>query len=257
MSIAELMLVAPSQTAMNIGIFQVMKNLFALLLITASSVAAFAGDSVDKYPVLQMRNGEVFTNAEVSGITAAYATVFYDGGGKKIPLTNFPVELQRKYHFDPARAVAEMDMDASKKQAALDRQQAARAALEDAQRARQFRTVNGALVPLRDFRPAYGDVIKVFPTGILLGPWQHRIAQDQVSDLQSIGGSPTGPPVTRDSRIPGNKVVFVRCPVSGVAVGQRWQGNCAPIGTGNYVLPDGNEAVLEAYDVGSPAGTGR
>src|ERR1700691_6008578 len=95
-----------------------MKKLSAFLLIAASSVALFADDSVDKYPVLKMQNGEIFTNAEVSGVTAAYATVFYDGGGKKIALTNFPVELERKYHYDPARAQAEIDLIAQKKQAA-------------------------------------------------------------------------------------------------------------------------------------------
>jgi hypothetical protein len=230
-----------------------MRNLLTFVLVAASSVALFADDSVDKYPVLKMQNGEVFTNAEVSGVTAAYANVFYDGGGKKIALTNFPVELQQKYHFDPARAVAEIDRQAAKRQADLDRQESARAALQDAQRVRQFRTVNGALVPLRDFRPAYGDVMKVFPTGILLGPWQHRIVQAPVSALQAIGGSPAGPPVTRDSRIPQNKIVFIRCPITGIAVGQRWNGSCARTGTGSYEMPDGNEAVVEAYDVGNPA----
>jgi hypothetical protein len=78
-----------------------------------------AAQTNDFYPVLETRDGCRFTNAEISRVTAAYATVFYDGGGKRIALTNLPEGLQKKYHFDPAAAANQQREDEVKRAKAL------------------------------------------------------------------------------------------------------------------------------------------
>jgi hypothetical protein len=80
------------------------QNMKIIPIIITSLVLAGKIQANDTYPILQLQDGTIYTNAEVSSVTATAATVFYDGGGKKIALTNFPPDLQRKYHFDPAGA---------------------------------------------------------------------------------------------------------------------------------------------------------
>jgi hypothetical protein len=107
---------------------QVLITIVALIAGVVSRPAA--AQTSDTYPILRTLDGHAYTNAEVSSATASYLIVLYDGGGSKIPLTNLPPELQRKYHFDPVAAAAAETAEEEK-------QAKARARLAEAQQAQQ------------------------------------------------------------------------------------------------------------------------
>lgn len=89
----------------------------AVLLALGAALQARAGDDTNTFAVLQCKN-ESFTNARISSVTAAYAIVFYDGGGKKVPLGDLPEDLQARYGYDPAKADALLAAEKEKKNAA-------------------------------------------------------------------------------------------------------------------------------------------
>jgi hypothetical protein len=58
---------------------------------------------------------KTYTNATIESVTPATATIFWDGGGERISMTNLPSELQTLYHYDPQEAQKYLDMQAAKK----------------------------------------------------------------------------------------------------------------------------------------------
>jgi hypothetical protein len=125
----------------------------------------------DTYSILKTLDGARYTNAEVSSVTAAYAIVFYDGGGMKIPLTNFPPELQRKYHFDAAGAAALEKVEAEK--------QAAARAKYSAQQAEIIR----AQAPI-------GDPVRTRILQILATPGQYKVSANGIEQTVMIASVP-------------------------------------------------------------------
>ena len=55
---------------------------------------------------LTTRDGKVYKGYKVLGHDAGYVTIMYADGGGKIPLSQLPDELQKKYNYDPAEAAA-------------------------------------------------------------------------------------------------------------------------------------------------------
>jgi hypothetical protein len=91
----------------------------ALIVLTTFSV--FSDEALDKFKTLETLDGQVFTNAEITKIIAAYAVVGFDGGGKMVALTNLPAWLQKKYHFDAAATAAAEKKHAEQNAAALSK----------------------------------------------------------------------------------------------------------------------------------------
>jgi hypothetical protein len=73
-----------------------------------------------------------FTNATIESVTAATATVFWEGGGQEVLLADMPMEIQRRYHYDPATARVFLDARAQKKAAARNANAGELAALSSA-----------------------------------------------------------------------------------------------------------------------------
>jgi hypothetical protein len=80
--------------------------LIASALIIGMFDFAVTAQTNDTYPVLKTLDGKVYTNAEVISVTHSYLTVFFDGGGVRIDLTNLSPEIQKRYHFDAGAAAA-------------------------------------------------------------------------------------------------------------------------------------------------------
>jgi hypothetical protein len=83
------------------------------------------------FPVLNCQN-RAYTNATIESVTPATVTIFWDGGGERIPITNLPPELLSRYHYDPQAAQAYLDEQAAKRGAAQERAQEQLAAMEKA-----------------------------------------------------------------------------------------------------------------------------
>lgn len=99
----------------------------AILAIVVTLSNRTNAQTNDTYPVLRTLDGQAYTNARVSSVTPRYIAVFFDGGGKKIPMTNLPLELKEKYHFDPAAADAAEKTETERKERALVKEQQAEA----------------------------------------------------------------------------------------------------------------------------------
>jgi hypothetical protein len=226
-----------------------MKSIVTLML--AAGLAAGQTNEVH-FDVLRTLDGQTISNATVKPMSAAYVIVFFDAGGAKIALTNLPADVQKQFGFDPAKAQAELDLQARQKQEAKDRWEAQMKASQDAERDRLFRIVDDRLVPVASFSSLHGHVSKVMANGVIMLLYE-RMAQNHrysgvVTANQSVGaygGAGGGGVYTTYSDELGDKSVFVKCPVRGIAEGQDWRGLC--LHTGTY-SNDGQ--VLEKYDTG-------
>jgi hypothetical protein len=116
---------------------------FAILFSLVSTARA-RSDQTNFFPVLVCKNRS-YTNATIENFTAATVTIFWDGGGERIPMTNLPPELLTRYHYDPQAAEDYLKQQAAKKAAAQERakQEAAALAraLEDLGPAQRIRIV--------------------------------------------------------------------------------------------------------------------
>jgi hypothetical protein len=88
-----------------------------ILLLLGAAPLARAADDTNTFAVLECKN-QSFTNARISSVTAAYAIIFYDGGGKKVPLGDLPQFLQERYGYDPNKADQFLAAEKEKKEAA-------------------------------------------------------------------------------------------------------------------------------------------
>jgi hypothetical protein len=72
---------------------------FSLLLLLVGLAALRADDLVT-------RDGQVYKDYRVLSHDTGFITIMYVDGGGKIPLSQLPADLQRKYGYDPAAAAA-------------------------------------------------------------------------------------------------------------------------------------------------------
>ncbi len=88
----------------------------AAMLAAVLMFAPRAGAQSNFFPLLNCRN-RAYTNATIDSVTPASATILWDGGGERIPITNLPPELLNRYHYDPQAAHDYLDAEAAKKAA--------------------------------------------------------------------------------------------------------------------------------------------
>jgi outer membrane protein assembly factor BamB len=97
-------------------------------------MAVAQGNDTNFFPVLSIR-GENLTNATISSVHAAYVTILFDGGGKRVPLCDLPDFLQKRYGYDSAKA-EQFDLEERRKTTeSFSEQQSLWVAREKAQRA--------------------------------------------------------------------------------------------------------------------------
>jgi hypothetical protein len=81
------------------------------------AIPLFAADSdTNTFPVLTIK-GHSYTNARISSVSAAYAIVIFDGGGKRVPLADLPEGLQKRYGYEPAKAATFVEIENEKRAA--------------------------------------------------------------------------------------------------------------------------------------------
>ncbi|MGO8698044.1 MAG: hypothetical protein ACLQVY_10040 [Limisphaerales bacterium] len=117
-------------------------------------VGQLAGAETNFFPVLVCSNF-TYTNATIETVTPATVTVWWSGGGERVSMTNLPVELQRRFNYDPdaadeylcgeAAKKAEMQRQFAQEQAAIA---AAKRKLGPPQRIRVIGIISGDLVQI-------------------------------------------------------------------------------------------------------------
>jgi hypothetical protein len=224
-----------------------MRILPGLVAISAFISGGVFGQADDVYPVLKTRDGNSYTNARISSVTAAYATVWYgNGDGARIPLSEMPEAVQQKYGYDPAKADAEI---------AAHRETVK--AQEEARKDRLLRFVDGQPVAIANFTNLRGKVAQVLPDGILFVP--NRIIvkhvapiRPKLNDNQRVGIGYVPPAVATEEKteVPGDQTVFVKCPTKGIVDGQEWDALCYLSGTYSNPKTDGTKATIQKYDTG-------
>jgi len=88
---------------------------FLLVVLVSASHA-----DTNVFPVLNCKN-RAYANATIESVTPATVTIFWDGGGERISITNLPPEILSRYHYDPQAAQAYLDQQDAKKAAARER----------------------------------------------------------------------------------------------------------------------------------------
>jgi hypothetical protein len=218
-----------------------------ILLALALTATAHAGEII---PLLTLNDGTVYTNAEISSVTAAYAIVFYgDSSGVKVPLSKMPLSIQRQYNYDDAKATAEIDAAATKKQAAEQARQKALTVQQDAIKDQMFRYVDGDAVSISQFKQIHGQITQVIQNGVILDIYtQKSFPSAPVNYSQSISAAPTLPAASR--WVPTGRMAFIQCPTAGLSDGQEWQGYCFNKGIFKYDTVNGSVATVLKYETG-------
>ncbi len=70
-----------------------------VLIFAIAKVAA--ADQTNTFATLVTQRG-TFTNASIRGVSGGYAIVIYDGGGQRIPLSELPDAIQKRYATNSA-----------------------------------------------------------------------------------------------------------------------------------------------------------
>jgi hypothetical protein len=98
----------------------------ALLLLT---LLAPAYGQTNFFPLLKVGD-KTYTNATITRVNPAEATVIFDGGGAQVAVSNLPPELRERYHYDPQTAARFLAEQRERKAALkkMDAETAARAA---------------------------------------------------------------------------------------------------------------------------------
>jgi hypothetical protein len=92
------------------------KSLLAVAVLFCAPVA-FAADAIT-IPSLTI-NGQTYKNVEIGTVSGSRVTIFYDGGGERVAISNLPADLQQRLHYDPALARSQ-DAAAAQKKAAIN-----------------------------------------------------------------------------------------------------------------------------------------
>ena len=74
-------------------------------------------------------SNRIYTNATIESVTPATATIFWDGGGERIAITNLPPEVQTRYGYDPEEAQKYLKTQGAKKAAIHEQEGQALAAI--------------------------------------------------------------------------------------------------------------------------------
>ena len=163
--------------------------LLQAMAMVLSAVSLFADDT-GVIPSLTIA-GETFTNVEIGTVTGSRVTIFYDGGGKRVAISNLPPYLQHRLNFDPEAARKQDAAEAERKAAFKERADKeaeeiahARAALGPAQKIRIVKILPDSYVQIEAAGATSEAYIHNLPAEILTCLRDYENAEIEVSNLQ-------------------------------------------------------------------------
>jgi hypothetical protein len=168
------------------------KTIISLLAIARIFLAAsvFAGDT-DPIPSLTIA-GQTYTNVELGSVTGSRVTIFFDGGGERVAISNLPAYLQKRLNYDPEAARAQDAAEAERIAAAKERADknaealaAAQAALGPAQKIRLMKILPDTHVQIEAEGVLSEAYIHNLPPEILTLLRDFQTAEANVTNLQN------------------------------------------------------------------------
>jgi hypothetical protein len=164
------------------------KTIISLLAIARLFLAAsvLAGDT-DPIPSLTIA-GQTYTNVELGTVTGSRVTIFFDGGGERVAISNLPPYLQKRLNYDPQLArtqdAAEAERIAAAKERA-DKEATAQQAQGPAQKIRLVKILPDTYVQIEAEGVLSEAYIHNLPPEILTLLRDFQAAEANVTNLQN------------------------------------------------------------------------
>ncbi len=171
-----------------------------LAIATLLSAGSVLAEDTNVIPTLTIA-GETFTNVEIGTVTGSKVTIFYDGGGKRVAISNLPTYLQKRLNFDPVAARAADEAEAERKAAAKERRDKeaeelakAETALGPPQKLRLVKVLPDSYVQIEAEGATSEAYIHNLPPEVLTLLREYQDAQTEVTNLEAelakIPGAP-------------------------------------------------------------------
>jgi hypothetical protein len=157
-----------------------MKQILLALMLT--TVTALAETNI--FPVLHTEKAS-YTNARITSVSATHAIVWHDGGGARIPLTNFPDDVRAKLGYDPAKA-AQVEAAESQRQKRIRDQRIAESIAANTLGAPERIGVGSPVGQYGQYRTDRGlIIIKNLPASVTAYLSQEASLLDRISRLKN------------------------------------------------------------------------
>jgi hypothetical protein len=91
--------------------------LFVTVLSLTKQVRA---QNTNIIPLLTI-DDQTYTNVELGSVTGSRVAIFYDGGGKRVAISNLPPNLQQRLHYDPEVARSQDVVEAQRRAVSQNR----------------------------------------------------------------------------------------------------------------------------------------
>ena len=158
------------------------KRIISIMLLQAmamvlSAVSLFADDT-GVIPSLTIA-GETFTNVEIGTVTGSRVTIFYDGGGKRVAISNLPPYLQHRLNFDPEAARKQDAAEAERKAAFKER------ADKEAEEMAHARTALGPAQKIRIVKILPDSYVQIEAAGATSEAYIHNLPAEILTCLRT------------------------------------------------------------------------
>ena len=193
------------------------------------------------FPLVKV-NGQTLTNVYVSSFNATDVWLYQRAGGRgKFKLSDLPPEVQVRCHYDSS---VEARLNAQAQATAHDRL--------EVEKAKRYRMVENGEILISSLTNLDGKIVQVKDSGgILLQRYEMvgRIDRSPVGGMASMGGfvGGAGGSLAYQTRELGEKVVFVKCDVSGLFDGRDWKCSCLSKAEFTYTNTQGAVKTVEKY----------
>jgi hypothetical protein len=155
------------------------------LILYASSVVA---EDTNVLPSLTIA-GETFTNVEIGTVTGSRVTIYYDGGGKRVAISNLPPFLQKRLNYDPELARKQDAAEAERKAERAEKEAEAIAhamqTLGPAQKIHLVKVLPDAQVQIEADGAISEAYIQNLPPEILVLVRDYQNAEAEVTNLEA------------------------------------------------------------------------
>ena len=186
----------------NMNVKRIVSIISLLAIAAILSAPSVMAEDTNVIPSLTIA-GETFTNVEMGTVTGSRVTIFYDGGGKRVAMSNLPPFLQKRLNFDPEAARAADEAEAERKVAAKERADKeaeelakAQTALGPAQKLRLVKVLPDTYVQIEAEGATSEAYIHNLPPEILTLLRDYQNAEGEVTNLEAqlskVPGAPGG-----------------------------------------------------------------
>ena len=167
------------------------KSLFSIAAVLGAPLV-FGGDT-DTIPSLTI-DGVTYKNVELGTVSGSRVSIFYDGGGSRVAISNLPAYLQKRLNYDPELA---------RRQDAAEAQRRAAGQQRLAQDARAIATAKATLGPVQKIH-----VVKVLnesrlqivtTNGLISEAYVHNLPPEIIAFVRDLNKTQADVDATKDA----------------------------------------------------------